>query len=491
MFPFALINEVGSQTEKIFRVFAKKVNDKIFPSFEKLIINDSWDYLRKLNLILDAKTPLELLQEIRAEYGEYIDPVTLKKIIDKNLHLLDSWAVAQINKDLETQREALINRGVDGKEIDRRIPLIPKDDPFRVDRIPLASRNSQLIQNQSYAKHFNEVEDLITDGIISGKSSEEIQKDILDKVDMNANRARFWAEDQAAIFHAEQNRIASVRAGYTHYEWVNSGSNTRASHAIHNGKVVAWNVGVNNLTRPGARHAGEDYRCHCKTRNLTQEELAKRGVTNTPDPRGPQGVEGLVENYTGTEEVKAAKILTDDWAKKNLMNNYNPKEIDGLNAWQSGYYASIDQYFEGEQEFRTQGQIGTLENRITAIDEAIDKSVLPIELTVKSGVEAEKYGIVFEDVKIGEIIQPRSFLPTTTSEAVAKTFTDSSKIIYEIVLPKGSKGVYMNNVTKLKPHEKEIILPRNRKYKVIDKYEKNGYKYLKMEIEQYARTSYG
>lgn len=153
---------------------------------------------------------------------------------------------------------------------------------------------------------FNKVEDIITEGILSGKKADEITEAILKATDMDANRARFWAEDQAAIFQAEQKRIAAIRGGYTHYRWKKGGANSRASHAIHDGKIYSWNVGVNNLTRPGARHPGEDYRCHCDAELLTTEQALKLGGTIQP-PRTPQPTAGLMENYYGSEESKVEK----------------------------------------------------------------------------------------------------------------------------------------------------------------------------------------
>ena len=101
-----------------------------------------------------------------------------------------------------------------------------------------------------------------------------------------------------------------------------------------------------------------------------------------------------------------------------------------------------------------------------------------------SGVE--NFGSLSEDLKsvpLGEIIDLTNYTATSLSENIAKSFAKSSKLVLEIILPKGSKGVYMNNVSKLKPHEKEILLPRNTTYKVINKYEKNGFTYIKLEIK--------
>ncbi|MBK8397444.1 MAG: hypothetical protein IPL26_19695 [Leptospiraceae bacterium] len=445
--------------------------------------------VKKFGVRLDAGNILELLEEIRSTYGNYVDQDTLNKIISENLNLLDGWSTSQVNRMIEDQNVAM-GAGVIGKDGSRpvptdtknQIPLIPRKNVVTMANIPRANNTQRLLQNEAYSRYFHDVEEIINNGIIDRLSTDEITKRILDKVDMNAKRARFWAEDQANIFHAEQTRIKAEQAGQTHYRWKCQG-NARPSHAVHNNQIYSWKVGVNNLSRPGARHAGEDYLCHCTPEFVTPEEIAKSGV-GSPSGRAPQSTAGLVENYTASEGTKAAKGLTDKWAAKSLYNNFSLTEKDALLSWQSGYYSSIVSYLEGEKIVRTPGQIKTLESRIQFIDEAISKSVIPIDLRVMSGVE--NFGSLSEDLKsvpLGEIIDLTNYTATSLSENIAKSFAKSSKLVLEIILPKGSKGVYMNNVSKLKPHEKEILLPRNTTYKVIDKYEKNGFTYIKLEIK--------
>jgi hypothetical protein len=302
VFPFAIINSFGSRIEKRFRKFAERLRKEIGFSvgagFKPAPMEKG--------IRMDAKTPLEILQDLKNKYGEWIDQDVLEAEINSNLEILDAWAVDGLNKTLEKQREVLRSQGVSEAELDRRVPLIPKTDPARQSAIPKTAKKNLLLQNQAYAEHFAKVEDIITDGILSGKKTDEITEAILKATDMDANRARFWAEDQAAIFQAEQKRIAAIRGGYTHYRWKKGGANSRASHAIHDRKIYSWNVGVNNLTRPGARHPGEDYRCHCDAELLTTEQALKLGGTIQP-PRTPQPTAGLVENYYGSEEEKAIK----------------------------------------------------------------------------------------------------------------------------------------------------------------------------------------
>ncbi|MCX7998722.1 MAG: phage minor head protein [Leptospiraceae bacterium] len=296
MFPFAIVNEFGSKIEKLFLRYANRLNKIIFEELKKRYITDE--------LRLDSDPILEILENLKKKHGEWIEQDVLKQEIEKNLDLIDDWSRKKLNESLEKQREVLRQEGVSEKEIERRVPLIPKESAKKT--IPLASERIQLVQNEAYRKHFEKVRDIINDGIILGKNAEEITEEILKATDMDAKRARFWAEDQLALFHAEQRRVQMLRAGHTHYRWVSSKQNVRPSHAIHDGKIYSWSVGVNNLTRPGARHPGEDYRCHCVAMPLSEEE--KKDLNLTPEsPRLPESTSELVKNYQGKEEERVSK----------------------------------------------------------------------------------------------------------------------------------------------------------------------------------------
>lgn len=314
MFPFAIVNEFGSNIEKLFLRYANRLNKIIFEELKKRYVSDE--------LRLDSDPILEMLENLKKKHGEWIEQDVLKKEIEKNLDLIDDWSRKKLNEGLEKQREILKEEGVSGEEIDRRVPLIPKESAKKT--IPLASERIQLTQNEMYRKHFEKVRDIINDGIILGKKPEEITKEILKATDMDAKRARFWAEDQLALFLAEQRRVQALREGYTHYRWVISRINTRPSHAIHDGKIYSWSVGVNNLTRSGARHPGEDYRCHCVAELVKPEEASKLGLT-PESPRLPQSTSEIVKNYEGTEEERFAKgkEFIDEWMKKlkNVFSN--------------------------------------------------------------------------------------------------------------------------------------------------------------------------
>ena len=494
IYPFALVHEHKKTAERFFRQFAGKLNDKIFPMLARDIPKYS-DSHRS-----DADDIFQLLAELRSEYGEWIDQTVLEEKIRENLSLIDLWTSGQTNQSLSDQykeKYGSVLAGISAGTAPDMIQVNPKD-PAALENVKTAARNQRLAQNELYAKHFQEVEKIISDGIVNGKTKDEITKDILDKVDVNANRAKFWAEDQTAIFQSEQTRLRQNRAGITHYIWITSGTRTRPSHAVHTGKTISWSVGVGNLARPGARHAGQDYKCHCVPDPIYPDRAAELGLSpnSNGSPKepvanisGPLSTEQLVGNYygegsgLGVQGSAVRRMVSDDWARANLSAKFSILEIDAVNDWQSGNWEDIVSYLRKEDVVRTSGQIKALESRIANLDAAIEKSVIPENFTVLSGIEDfAKTGLNFDLIQTGQVLDMDTYLASSLSEDIARKFTDSAKVIYEISLKKGQKGLYVNNAVLMKQHEMEVLLKRDQLYFVVDKYEKDGFRYIRVEI---------
>lgn len=314
MFPFAIYNSYVKNIEKIFIDYSKKINLNLKDSLKE----ESNLYTQTKQ---DAKDLYELLEEMKKDYGKFVDRKTLEELIAKNYNLIDAWSVSKAN---QTIKRNFKSKNPDDESDKPRVPLLDPKDKEALSRIELASKNAKLAQNAIYRDHFKSVEEIINSGIISKTPVEEITKQILAKTNMNAKRAKFWAEDQLSTFQTEQTRLRSIKAGYIYYRWKNS-KGSRPSHAVHGTKIFSWNVGVNNLTKPGARHPGEDYRCKCTADPITDpKEIAKLNLNPQP-PNGPQSVAGLVENYGGSEEFKKEKgkkfLETIGQGVSNLVSN--------------------------------------------------------------------------------------------------------------------------------------------------------------------------
>ena len=448
MYPFAIINSFGSKIERVYRDFAQRVNNEIFPAIRR----DVARYVSTDGIIQDAANVLELLEEIRLNYGDYVDDVLLTKIIAENMNLLDGWSTSQLNAMLEKQNIAM-GVGVIGKDGSRpvptTVPLIPRSNVVSMANIPLANNSQRLLQNDAYSKYFFDVEEIINNGIIDGLNADEITKQILDKVDMNAKRARFWAEDQASIFQAEQTRLKAQREGYTHYRWKCQG-NARPSHAVHRDQIYSWNVGVNNLTRPGARHPGEDYRCHCSPEIVTPEEIAKAGVGN-PGPRTPQSTSGLMENYSGSEAVKAEKGKAFREAMNSTINVAQTLAANFGNPISASDWSAISQADKTKQS-KIVNQISTLDNAtIETVNPLIKKSPLEIAVvfdekgvmqTISKGIKDKVYiDIPTSEKLIGYSVTHNHVLdlpPSLTdmqfsiSNQLSRLVVQSPKSVYEV-----------------------------------------------------------
>jgi hypothetical protein len=112
-------------------------------------------------------------------------------------------------------------------------------------------------------------------------------------------------------------------------------------------------VGVNNLTRPGARHPGEDYRCHCEALPVTQAEFNNLGIINPP-PRESQSTKGLVENYEGSEESKVEKGKPAQTLSSFFGNWFRKKSdsssVPSLPKRGAASFASYEEILRGEFE---------------------------------------------------------------------------------------------------------------------------------------------
>lgn len=109
----------------------------------------------------------------------------------------------------------------------------------------------------------SKMQDLIKEGFLSGRTGEEIAKDIEATYQTGISHARFLARDQVSKLNADIQRAEQIDAGVSEYIWMTTGDQrVRSSHAHLNGKKFRWDdPPVND---DGRRcHPGEDYGCRC------------------------------------------------------------------------------------------------------------------------------------------------------------------------------------------------------------------------------------
>ncbi|MFZ4216049.1 ADP-ribosyltransferase, partial [Pantoea endophytica] len=70
----------------------------------------------------------------------------------------------------------------------------------------------------------------------------------------------------------------------------------------------------------------------------------------------------------------------------------------------------------------------------------------------------------YENKKEGEIVSDKAYLSTSASEEIAQGFT-SPKVCSTLVIVKGWSGIDISSFSN-KKHEKEVLYPRNTKFKI-------------------------
>lgn len=119
----------------------------------------------------------------------------------------------------------------------------------------------------------DDMNNIILEGYVKGKSTRNIQKDIQDRYNVNRGKARMLARDQVSSLNAQITQKQQKDAGCDRYRWSTSkDSRVRDCHAELDGKIISWDdppemwyetksMGIVYTGR--YCHPGEDYCCRC------------------------------------------------------------------------------------------------------------------------------------------------------------------------------------------------------------------------------------
>lgn len=104
------------------------------------------------------------------------------------------------------------------------------------------------------------------------------------------------------------------------------------------------------------------------------------------------------------------------------------------------------------------------------LDSAIAKHTTDHPITLWRGVH--KNAIDNMKLEQGSYFEDKGYISTSTNPKIAKGFSGSGKHIFRITLPKGAKAVHLPNYMPGRS-EKEVILPRNSKFRYYGKTKHN------------------
>jgi len=166
---------------------------------------------------------------------------------------------------------------------------------------------------------------------------------------------------------------------------------------------------------------------------------------------GPKGIDanGVVGNY-------------DSWSQYHDGPPLSGDHKEAVEFYQGNGYMTVNGFLrKGEY------QSAAIEQRVAKLD-AVMKEAAPLKemTTVFRGL-----GSLPEGMKAGSVFVDKAFVSTTTSDKKADWFARGPKnvpVIMRIKMPAGKRVLSMGHATKdpANDDEKEVLIPRNAKFKV-------------------------
>jgi SPP1 gp7 family putative phage head morphogenesis protein len=210
------------------------------------------------NLSPDAFKKIE--NELFDELGKaFLSYEILATEFEKIGSLLDAWVYAEVKRYI--QKAMLRNRNkFMSIEFNREDPLV--QDFMQ----SYTKSNVQLVQSLGKT-YIPQVTELASQTFLQGGDKKTLIYNLLQFTNGEKEKARFWADDQLGDSYADFTKMRQISVGITEYIWHTVKDNhVREAHRELEGQRFDWKRGALNtglLTKPGARHPGQDYNCRC------------------------------------------------------------------------------------------------------------------------------------------------------------------------------------------------------------------------------------
>lgn len=189
-----------------------------------------------------------------------------------------------------------------------------------------------------------------------------------------------------------------------------------------------------------------------KIRYNIEDELNYRKIARTLDKDGFKML-----NTKEEKELEETSL--------NIYKTFSDKEKDHLEGYCDLKYESINSYLRGQEDNFLDMTKPQIENYIESLDKISSQSMLTQNTKLFRGTDMT----YFEDMKVGDTFESKSYFSTSTSCIEALNFlSDEEKdpCLLEINAPEGSKGFFVAPVSRYKD-EKEFLLPKENKYKIL------------------------
>lgn len=322
------------------------------------------------------------------------------------------------------------------------------------------------------------VNNTVLQGILQGESNDKIASRLQTVTSMNHT---------AAIRNARTMTTGAENAGRTdsykraaemgielEQEWLATlDGRTRDSHRALDGERIPlakdkWHPAKfsNGCRYPGDPEgpAWEVYNCRCTL------VVAIKGIDQSDAPRNSKlGGMSYEEWYGGKlHEKKVSKVASEDttvYTKfdggvesvrysiqqySSWVESLTSRERDALNKY--GYTSNnVARYLRRGPDSIPEYTVKDTADQIKGIDSAMKKATIKDPITVYRGVGKDYLGVDWTDEqsiksRIGGMITDDSFMSTSLSEEVATVYKRTGGPVFEIDVPSGTRGAYIDSV---------------------------------------------
>lgn len=322
------------------------------------------------------------------------------------------------------------------------------------------------------------VNNAVLQGILQGESNDKIASRLQTVTSMN---------HAAAIRNARTMTTGAENAGRTdsykraaemgielEQEWLATlDGRTRDSHRALDGERIPlakdkWHPAKfsNGCRYPGDPEgpAWEVYNCRCTL------VVAIKGIDQSDAPRNSKlGSMSYEEWYGGKlHEKKVSKVASEDttvYTKfdggvesvrysiqqySSWVESLTSRERDALNKY--GYTSNnVARYLRRGPDSIPEYTVKDTADQIKGIDSAMKKATIKDPITVYRGVGKDYLGVDWTDEqsiksRIGGMITDDSFMSTSLSEEVATVYKRTGGPVFEIDVPSGTRGAYIDSV---------------------------------------------
>lgn len=454
LYPMAAERSYQRELVAINKIFYDQVKQIIIPELNSLVAQSKSLRPDSTDSRLDSSWVDQLKQLVDKTYITFQSIVTPNKISNITSEQADKISLMNKEQFVKTIHSSLsVNPIMQEPYLETQLKIFQNQNTDLITK--LGSDQKERVQQTLYSN------------LSQGNGIEKIEEELKKSEGIGENRARLIARDQTNKFNGQLTQLRQQELGITSYVWTTSqDERVRPTHRVLDGESFTWEKG------PKIGHPGSEINCRCIAQPVITDAMFE----------GDQNIEisNVPINNQETTEIKSS------FNKITYTDKFNAKEIDSLKEYQLGNiskgakvggYDAINGYLRsGEISDNIKSKFGInksdMDKVISNIDSTFGKSVVKSDFLTYRGM---RNGDRVLNIDIGGIYQDKAYVSTSKNLAAAKKFSDGvgkNSIIMEIKVKKGNEAIVMNDFSDKMGHlkrENEILLPRNQKFKIIEK----------------------